>query len=123
MLKLNQSNEELNRTRNELFETKTKLDEAGDDINKKTKYIDKLKEIQEKHDYQVNKVKELESELNEKNKHIDTLKNNIKNLENKHHKIIAKGNKNFEIINKAHNQEIEKLKKKVKQVMITYLMY
>ena len=66
MLKLNQSNEELNRTRNELFETKEKLDEAGDDINEKTKYIDKLKEIAEKHDYQNNKVKELESELNKK---------------------------------------------------------
>ena len=33
---------ELNRTRNGLFETKKKLDEAGDDINEKTKYIDKL---------------------------------------------------------------------------------
>ena len=39
---------------------------------KKTKYIDKLKEIQEKHDYQNNKVKELNSELNEKN---ETTKN------------------------------------------------
>ena len=47
LLKLNQSNEELNRTRNELFETKEKLDEAGDDINEKTKYIDKLEEIEE----------------------------------------------------------------------------
>ena len=46
LLKLNQSNE-LNRTKNELFETKEKLNEAGDDINEKTKYIDKLKEIQE----------------------------------------------------------------------------
>ena len=49
-----------------------KIDEAGDDINEKTKYIDKLKEIEEKHDYQYNKVKELENELN--NKKI-TLKN------------------------------------------------
>ena len=39
---------------------------------------------------------------------IDTLKNNIKNLENKNREIIAKSNKNFEIINKAHSQEIEK---------------
>ena len=61
MLKINQSNEELNRTKNELVETKEKLNEAGDDINEKTKYIDKLKEIEEKHDYQYNKVKELES--------------------------------------------------------------
>ena len=78
MLKLNQLNEELNLTRSELYETKKKLDEAGDDINEKTKYIDKLKEIKEKHDYQINKVKELNSELNEKIKYIDTLKNNIK---------------------------------------------
>ena len=35
---------------------------------KKTKYTDKLKEIEEKHDYQYNKVKELESELNKKKK-------------------------------------------------------
>ena len=114
LLKLNQSNEELNRTRNELFETKEKLNEAGDNINEKTKYIDKLKEIQEKHDYQNNKVKELESELNEKNKHIVALKNNIKNLENKNRNTIAKSNKNFEIINKAHDQEIEKLKQESK---------
>ena len=46
---------------------KKTLDEAGDDINEKTKYIDKLEEIQEKHNYQYNKVKELESELNKKN--------------------------------------------------------
>ena len=70
LLKFNQSNEELNRTKNELFETKKKLDEAGDDINEKTKYIDQLEEIQEKHDYQYNKVKELESRLNEKNNYI-----------------------------------------------------
>ena len=49
-----------------------------------------------------------------KNKDIDTLKNNIKNLENKNREIIAKSNKHFEIINKAHNQEIEKLKKESK---------
>ena len=66
MLKLNQSNEELNRIRNELFKTKEKLNEAGDDINEKTKYIGKLKESEEKHDYQNNEVKELESELNKK---------------------------------------------------------
>ena len=47
---------------------KKKLDAAGDDINEKTKYIDKLKEIEEKHDYQYNKVKELENELNNKKK-------------------------------------------------------
>ena len=107
LLKLNQSNEELNRTKNELFETKEKLNKAGDNINEKTKYIDKLKGMQEKHDYQNNKVKELEGELNEKYKHIVALENNIKNLENKNCNIIAKSNK-------AHNQEIEKLKKERK---------
>ena len=35
---------------------KKKLDEARDDANKKTKYIDKLKEIQEKVNYQGNKI-------------------------------------------------------------------
>ena len=112
LLKYNQSNEELKSTKNELYETKDKLDKAGNDINEKTKYPNKLEEIQEKHDYQYNKVKELESELNEKNNHIDTLRN--KNLENKNSKIIAKSNKNFEIINKAHNQEIEKLNEESK---------
>ena len=60
-----------------LFETKEKLDEAGDDINEKTKYIDKLEEIQEKHDYQHNKVKKLESELNEKNNYIKKLEGKL----------------------------------------------
>ena len=45
---------------------KNKLDEAGDDINQKTKYIDKLKEIQKKYDYKNNKVKEIKSELDKK---------------------------------------------------------
>ena len=52
MVKLNQSNEELNRTRNELHETKKKLDKAEGDINK-------LKEIKEKYDYQNNRAKNL----------------------------------------------------------------
>ena len=59
MLKLNQSNEELNRTRNKLYETKKKLGKAGDDIYK-------LEEIQEKYYHQNNKVKRLKSELNKK---------------------------------------------------------
>ena len=73
LLKLNQSNEELNRTKNELFETKERLNEAGDNINEKTKCIDKLKEIQKKHDCQFNKVKELESELNKKKNCVEKL--------------------------------------------------
>ena len=81
LLKYNQSNKELKSTKNELYKNKYKLNKAGNDINKKTKYIDELKVIQEKFNYQNNTVKKLESELNEKNKNINTLKNNIKDLE------------------------------------------
>ena len=59
---------------NELYETKKRLDEARDDINKKI-YTDKLKEIQEKNDYQENEIKKLERELNEKDINIENLKN------------------------------------------------
>ena len=48
LLNRNQSYGKLKETENELYETKKRLDEARDDTNKKTKYIDKLKEIQEK---------------------------------------------------------------------------
>ena len=48
MLKSDQLYVALKGTENELHETKKKLDETGDDINEKIKYIDKLKEIQEK---------------------------------------------------------------------------
>ena len=68
LLKYNQLNEELNKTRNELYETKKGLHKAGNDINEKTKYIDKLKEIQEKLDCQNAKETKLENEINEKNK-------------------------------------------------------
>ena len=108
MLKYNQSNEELNSTKNKLYIIKDKLNKAGNDINEK-KYIDELKEIQEKFDYQNNKVKKLESELNEKNKNINTLKNNIKDLENKNFEIISKSNKHYE--------EIDKLKKIIIQII------
>ena len=37
LLEYNQSNEELKRTKNELYETKYKLNKAGNDINKKKK--------------------------------------------------------------------------------------
>ena len=115
MLEYNQSNEELKRTKNELYETKYKLDKEGNDINEKTRYIDELKEIQEKFDYQNVKVTELESQLNEKNENISTSKNNIKDLENEKIKIIIESNKNYEIINKKHNQEIQKLVKELKE--------
>ena len=93
LLKYNQSNEELNSTKNELYKTIAKLNKAVNDINEKTKYIDELKEIQEKFDYQNNVVKKLETELNEKNKNINRLKNNIKDLENKNFKIKVTNNK------------------------------
>ena len=93
LLKYNQSNEELKSTKIKLYETKDKLDKAGNDINEKVKYIDELKDIKEKFDYQNDEAKELENELNEKNKNINTLKNNIKDLENKNFKIITKSNK------------------------------
>ena len=57
MLNSNQLYDQLEETKNELYETKKGLDEAEDDINKKTKYIDKLKEIQKKVDYQENEIK------------------------------------------------------------------
>ena len=43
MLERNQLYGEIKETKNELYETKKRLDEAEDDINEKTKYIDKLK--------------------------------------------------------------------------------
>ena len=57
MLNSNQLYGKLEETKNELYETKKRLHEAEDDINKKTKYIDKLKEIQKKVDYQENEIK------------------------------------------------------------------
>ena len=83
LLDRNQLYGKLKGTENELFETKEKLDEAEDDTNEKTKYIDKLKGIQENYDYQINKIKELESELNAKNE-------TIKNLENEKNEISKK---------------------------------
>ena len=56
LLKSNQLYSTLRGTKNELYETKKRLDEAEDEINKK-KYIDKIKEIQEKNDYQENEIK------------------------------------------------------------------
>ena len=88
------------------------MDKAGNDINKKTKYIDELKEIQENFDYQNSKVIELESELNEKNKNITTLKNKIKDLEEENLKIMTISNKYYE--------EIDKLKKKIIHVIKKY---
>ena len=75
LLNSNQLYSTLKRTKNELYETKKILDEARDDINKKYIYIDKLKEIQERNDYQNNEIKKNENELNEKNKIIENLKN------------------------------------------------
>ena len=98
----------LKATENEFYETKKRLEEARDDTNEKTKYIDKLKEIKKKHDYQNNKVKELNSELNEKNE-------TIKNLENEKIEIINRNNeisKKYSEINKELAKEVQELKKK-----------
>ena len=57
MLNRNQLYSKLKGTENELYETKKRLEEAKDDINKKTKHINKLKEIQENVDYQKNEIK------------------------------------------------------------------
>ena len=59
MLNRNQLYCKLKGTENELYETKKRLEEARDDTNKKTKYIDKLKEVQEKVDYQKNEIKKM----------------------------------------------------------------
>ena len=91
------------------------MDKAGNGISKKTKYINELREIQEKFNYQNAKVIQLESELNEKNKNINMLKNNIKDLENKNLKIMIESNEKYEKINKRHNQEIQKLEKELKE--------
>ena len=58
LLNSNQLYSTLKETKSELYETKKRLDEARDDINKKI-YIDKLKEIQEKNDYQNNEIKKM----------------------------------------------------------------
>ena len=73
-------------------ETQNELNKSGND------------ELKEKVDYQKNEIKKLESELNDKDKNINILKSNIKNLENRNSKIVAKSNEYFE--------EIDKLKKK-----------
>ena len=81
LLKYSEINRELNKIKDELYRARNDITEQ--------------KKIQEKFNYQKNKVEELKSELNEK-KNIDKLKYNIKNLEN---------------INKINNIEIEKIKK------------
>ena len=83
MLDRNQLYGKLEVTKNELYETKKRLDEAEDDTNKKTKYFGKLKEIQEKVDYQENEIKKNKNKLNANNKI-------IKNLENEKNEISKK---------------------------------
>ena len=81
-----------NQLYNELKKTKNELNKPEND------------KLKEKVDYQEDEIKKLESELNEKDKNINILKSDIKNLENKNYKIVAKSNEYFE--------EIDKLKKK-----------
>ena len=61
LLNRSQLYSKLKGTENELHETKKRLEEEAtkDDTNKKTKYINKLKEIQEKVDYQKTEIKKM----------------------------------------------------------------
>ena len=59
LLNSNQLYGKLEETKNELYETKKRLDEAEDDINEKTKYIDKLKEIQKRLVFEKMKLKQI----------------------------------------------------------------
>ena len=100
---------DLNQLYNELKETKNELNKSGND------------ELKEKVDYQENKIKKLESELNEKDKNTNILKNNIKNLEDRNCKIVARSNKYYEEIdelkkiNNTNNQRIQVLKKRLEE--------
>ena len=100
MLKV--KNEELNRTKNELYEKK-KLDD-----------IDKLKEVQEKFDSQIYNVKELKSELDKKKKNIKALEDNSQYLKNEKFEMKDEKNK-LEKINNTNNQEIQKLEEKIEE--------
>ena len=57
MLNRNQLYSKLKGTENELYETKKRLEEAKDEYHHMS--INKLKEIQEKVDYQKNEVKKM----------------------------------------------------------------
>ena len=95
----------INQLCNELKEIKNELNKSGND------------ELKEKVDYQENEIKKLKSELNEKDKNINILKSNIKNLEDRNFKIVARGNEYFEEIDKlkkinnTSNQRIQELEK------------
>ena len=89
----------INQLHNELKETKNGLNKSGND------------ELKEKVDYQENEIKKLESELNEKDKNINILKNNIKNLEDRNYKIVARRNEYYEeidILKKINNTNYKK---------------
>ena len=92
-----------NQLYNELKKTKNELNKPGNG-----KLIEKV-------DYQEDEIKKLESELNEKDENINILKSDIKNLENKNYKIVAKSNEYFEEIDKfkkinnTNNQKIQEL--------------
>ena len=93
----------INQLYDELKETKNELNKSEND------------ELKEKVDYQENETKKLESGLNEKDKNIKILKSNIKNLEDRNFKIVARSNEYFEEIdrlkkiNNASNQRLQEL--------------
>ena len=116
LLKYSQSNEELNRTKNELYKTKDKLDKAGNDVNKKAKYIDELKEIEEKFNDQNNEVKKLESELKEKNKNINKLKNVLNKFNDKMENDMSNLDKMFTDKENKWSTKLDELNNNVKKL-------
>ena len=76
--------------------------------------IDKLKEIQEKFDYQYFKVIELKSELDKKNKNIKALEDNVEDLKNEKLEMIDEKNK-LKKINNTNNKKIQKLEEKIEE--------
>ena len=76
--------------------------------------IDKLKEIQEKFDYQYFKVIELKSEFDKKNKNIKALEDNVEDLKNEKLEMIDEKNK-LKKINNTNNKKIQKLEEKIEE--------
>ena len=104
MLEYDKLSKQLKISKDELCETKNKLNKAGNDIDKKMKYIDELKEIEEKFDNQSSKLTKLINEVNEKNNNISKLKDNVKDLEEEKNEIINKSNKKIQGLEKKPDE-------------------
>ena len=96
---------------NKIFDMKNKLDYTENECNNLLLDINELKETKND-ELKENEIKKLKSELNEKDKNINILKNNIKNLEDRNFKIVARSNKYY--------KEIYELKKKKIQIIKEY---